>query len=359
MKCCIVVGTRPEIIKMSPLIRGLQKKGNNATIVHTNQHYSPEMDSIFFSQLQLPDAHYHLDVGSDTHAKQTAKIMDRLDHVLDTIQPDIVLVEGDTNTVLGTSLVTVKKEIKLGHVEAGLRSYDRTMPEEINRVACDHISDHLYAPTKESEENLLKEGIAKEKIFITGNTIVDAAFQNLNIAEKKQNIFSQFNVEKEGYLLITAHRQENVDNKLRLSKIIKGISSLSKQLEKIALFPAHPRTVKMIKQFNLDIPKHIHIVNPVGFLEFLLLEKHASLAITDSGGVQEETCILQTPCITIRDNTERPETINVGSNKLVGTDPKKILNTGLEMHSIKKEWNNPYGNGKASEKIIKIMETHL
>ena len=294
-----------------------------------------------------------LNVLSDTHAKQTAKIISRFEDTIDIANPDIVLVEGDTNTVLGTSIVISKTAIKLGHVEAGLRSFDKTMPEELNRIVCDHLSDILFAPTDIASQNLLNEGIPDEKIFITGNTIVDAVYQNIKIAEKKSDIINTLDINSE-FLLLTTHRQENADNKTRLLSIIKGVAQLSRKLGIPAIFPAHPRTVKNLNRFNITIPDNIRIISPLGYLDFLILEKKASLVITDSGGVQEESCILKTPCITVRDNTERPETINVGSNIVVGTLPDNIVENGVKMYNNHKKWINPFGDGKSGERIIKL-----
>jgi len=358
MRIAIILGTRPEIIKMSPIIRECQKKGINFFILHTNQHYSENLDKIFFEELDLPQPKYNLKVGSGTHAEETGKMLIGIEKVLIKEKPDIVLVEGDTNTVLAGALVAVKLHIKAGHVEAGLRSYFREMPEEINRILADHCSDFLFAPTKKAKDILLSEGIPKKKIFVTGNTIVDAVYQNLELARKKSKILDRLKLRKENYFLVTAHRQENVDKKERLKEILEGIALIYKKFNLPIIYPIHPRTQKMIKKFNLKIPQGVKLIEPIGYLDFLQLEANAKLVLTDSGGVQEESCILKVPCVTLRDNTERPETLEVGSNILAGATPKKILRCTSKMLNKKRNWKNPFGNGKAGEKIINIIQKY-
>jgi len=356
MKIAIILGTRPEIIKMSPIVRECQKRRLQYFIIHTNQHYSFNLDRIFFKELNLPLPKYNLKVGSGTHGEQTGKMLIKIEEVLLNEKPDIILVEGDTNTVLAGALAAVKIHIRVGHIEAGLRSYSEEMPEEINRILVDHCSNLLFAPTKIAKDILIKEGISKEKIFITGNTIVDAVLENLKVAQKKSNILKRLKINKNQYFLVTLHRQENVDNKKRLKNILKGLESVSKNLKFSLIYPIHPRTFKMIKIFNLKIPQNINIIEPVGFLDFLKLEANALLVLTDSGGVQEETCILKVPCVTLRDDTERPETLKVKSNILADSNPQKIKKSVEKMLNSKREWKNPFGNGKAAEEIIKIIK---
>jgi UDP-N-acetylglucosamine 2-epimerase (non-hydrolysing) len=357
MKISIILGTRPEIIKMCPVIRECEKRGLNYFILHTGQHYSYNLDKIFFDDLELQAAKYNLDVGSGTHAEETGKMLIGLEKILKKEKPDIVLVEGDTNTVLAGALAASKLHIKVGHVEAGLRSHDRNMPEEINRVLADHVSDFLFAPTEKARENLLREGIEEDKIFVIGNTIVDAVYQNLGIAERKVDVLNKLNLSSEEYFLVTAHRQENVDVKERLNGILDGLVLVYHEFNFPIIYPIHPRTKKRIKEFGLEIPKGVELIEPLGFLEFLQLEANAKLVLTDSGGVQEETCILNVPCATLRDNTERPETLEVGSNVLVGTNQNMILE-GVKKMMDKKErnWKNPFGDGRAGSRIIKILE---
>ena len=350
----IVLGTRPEIIKMSPVIRECEEKGLDYFILHTGQHYSYEMDRVFFDELELPQPKYNLDVGSGTHAEQTGRIMIGVEKVLMKERPDIVLVQGDTNTTLSGALAAAKLQIKVGHVEAGLRSFDRRMPEEINRVLTDHISDYLFAPTEKARQNLLREGLDGSRIYVTGNTIVDAVYQNLEIAKKKVNVLKDLGLKSEGYFLVTAHRQENVDVKERLKGILKGLELIRQEFSMPVVFPMHPRTRRRIREFGLSLDG-IEVINPLGFLEFLQLEANARLVLTDSGGVQEETCILKVPCVTLRDNTERPETIEVGANMLAGTDPEKILGCSKIMLNRGRNWENPFGDGKAGKRIVGII----
>ena len=356
MKISIILGTRPEIIKMSPVIRECEKQSLDYFIFHTGQHYSYNLDKIFFEELELPKAKYNLDVGSGSHAEETGKMLIGIEKVLKEEKPDVVLIEGDTNTVLAGALAAAKLHIKVGHVEAGLRSYDRNMPEEINRVLTDHVSDYLFAPTEKARENLLREGIEEDKIFVIGNTIVDAVYQNLGIAERKVDVLNKLNLSSKEYFLITAHRQENVDNKERLKGILDGLKLAYEKFNLPIIYPIHPRTMKRIKEFGLEIPNGIELIEPLGFLEFLQLEANAKLVLTDSGGVQEETCILKVPCVTLRDNTERPETLDVGSNVLTGVNLNKILEGVKKMLDKERDWKNPFGDGKAGSRIIKILE---
>ena len=354
MKICIILGTRPEIIKMSPVIRACEKQGLDYFILHTGQHYSYTMDRVFFEQLELPEAKYNLDVGSGKHGEQTGKILSGVEPVLQKERPDAVLVEGDTNTVLAGALAATKLHIDVGHVEAGLRSYDRRMPEEINRVLTDHCSDYLFAPTETARRILLGEGIPDTKIFVTGNTIVDAVFQNLEIAKDRNNALNDLHLEPKNYFLVTAHRQENVDVKERFKGIISGLELVSDEFGLPVIYPIHPRARKMMNHFGLKA-NGIEFIEPVDYLSFLQLESKAKLVLTDSGGVQEETCILGVPCVTLRDNTERPETLEVGSNMLVGTEPEKIFEGVKLMLERENNWENPFGDGKAGKRIVVIL----
>jgi len=312
------------------------------------------MDRVFFEQLELPEAKYNLDVGSGKHGEQTGKILSGVEPVLQKERPDAVLVEGDTNTVLAGALAATKLHIDVGHVEAGLRSYDRRMPEEINRVLTDHCSDYLFAPTETARRILLGEGIPDTKIFVTGNTIVDAVFQNLEIAKDRNNALNDLHLEPKNYFLVTAHRQENVDVKGRFKGIISGLELVSDEFGLPVIYPIHPRARKMMNHFGLKA-NGIEFIEPVDYLSFLQLESKAKLVLTDSGGVQEETCILGVPCVTLRDNTERPETLEVGSNMLVGTEPEKIFEGVKLMLERENNWENPFGDGKAGKRIVEIL----
>ena len=357
MKIAVILGTRPEIIKMSPAIRELQSREIDFYILHTGQHYSYNLDKVFIQQLNLPEAAYNLEVGSATHAEQTGKILTGVEKVLNEDRPDLVLVEGDTNSTLAAALAAVKLHIKVGHIEAGLRSYDRNMPEEINRVLVDHCSDFLFVPTTTSGSILQGEGIKGEKIYVTGNTIVDAVYQNLKISRSKLPVIEKLGVSHKGYMLVTIHRQENVDSRTRFASILEGIIKVAATHGMPVVYPVHPRARKMMTEFRLrPRSKRLILTEPLDFLEFLQMENNARLILTDSGGVQEEACILRVPCVTLRDNTERPETIQVGANILAGTVPDKIVESSVIMFEKGDMWTNPFGDGKAAGRIIDIVE---
>lgn len=354
MKVAIILGTRPEIIKMSPVIREIERKKLDFFILHTGQHYSYNLDKVFFEQLELPCPKYNLEVGSGSHAEETGKMLIGIEKVLLEGKPDVVLVEGDTNSVLAGALAAVKLHIDVGHVEAGLRSYDRQMPEEINRTLADHCSDYLFAPTEKARAILLGEGIPEEKIFVTGNTIVDAVYQNLGIAKGRDNIFNTLHLNPREYFLVTLHRQENVDNQARFASILKGLDKIAGEFHLRVIYPIHPRSRERISEFSLK-PRNLTLIDPVDFLGFLQLEANAKLVLTDSGGVQEEACILGVPCVTLRDNTERPETLEVGSNILAGAVLEKILECSQMMLGRENNWRNPFGDGNAGERIVSII----
>jgi UDP-N-acetylglucosamine 2-epimerase (non-hydrolysing) len=354
MKITVVLGTRPEIIKMSPVIRECERRGLDYFVLHTGQHYSHEMDRVFFDELGLLQPRYNLDVGSGSHAEQTGKIMTGVERVLMEEQPDVVLVQGDTNTVMAGALAASKLHIKVGHVEAGLRSFDKNMPEEINRVVADHISDYLFAPTEIAKGNLIREGLAADRISITGNTIVDSVHQSLEISKRKVNLLKELGLEPNKYFLVTAHRAENVDDRERLGEIIKGLVLVGKEFSLPVVYPMHPRTRKMVESFGFELDG-IRAINPIGFLEFLQLEANSRLVLTDSGGVQEETCILGVPCVTLRDNTERPETLDVGSNTLVGAKAIDMLEGTRRMLKQGNGWKNPFGDGASGRYIIDYL----
>ncbi len=356
MKIAIILGTRPEIIKMSPIIRECEKLGVDRYILHTGQHYSFEMDRVFFEDLKLALPEYNLDVGSGSHGEQTGKMLAEIEGILLKDMPDIVLIQGDTNTVLAGALAASKLHIRVGHVEAGLRSFDRSMPEEINRIVADHVSDYLFAPTENSKRHLLDEGIPENKICITGNTVVDAVYQNLEISKQTRHTLSKLDLEKGEYFLTTVHRAENTDKKDRLSSILIGFEQIYRKFRLPVVFPAHPRTVKMINKFRLKVPGGTKVIEPAGYLDFLQLEDGAKLILTDSGGLQEEACILGVPCITLRDNTERPETVDVGANIIAGVNGN-IAHLAEKMTASETNWDNPYGIGNAAKLIInKILD---
>ncbi|MQY69373.1 MAG: UDP-N-acetylglucosamine 2-epimerase (non-hydrolyzing), partial [Firmicutes bacterium] len=309
MKISIVLGTRPEIIKMSSIIKECEKVKLDYFILHTGQHYSHDMDKAFFQQLGLPEAKYNLGIGSGSHGEQTGKMLMGVEKILQEEKPDIVLVEGDTNTVLAGALAASKLGIRVGHVEAGLRSFDKMMPEEINRILTDHCSDFLFAPTPRAKQNLLREGIDQEMIFITGNTIVDAVHLYSKLL-KDTDFIHQSDLRYKNYFLVTIHRQENVDNIEKFTRILQSLEKVEKEFHLPLIYPLHPRSRKKMKEFKVK-PRGIRLIGPIDFLSFLRLEAGAKLVLTDSGGVQEEACILGVPCVTLRDSTERPETLDV------------------------------------------------
>lgn len=356
MRICILLGTRPEIVKMSPIIRECVRRGIDHYTVHTGQHYSYEMDRIFFDQLELEEPRYNLNVGSGPHGQQTGKMLAGIEKILIEDRPDILLVQGDTNTVLAGALAAAKLNISIGHIEAGLRSFDRSMPEEVNRVIADHVSDFLFATSAISQANLLAEGIDKDKITITGNTIVDAVKQNLEISERKVgHTLASLGLIKGNYILATLHRQENVDSIERLRSIIIGLEGVSFALGQEVILPMHPRTRKNMASFGLTIPQGVRAMEPLGFLEFLQLESNASIALTDSGGVQEESCIFGVPCVTLRNNTERPETVEVGANVIAGVESANIIRCAVEANRNHRHWNCPLGNGDTAHRILDII----
>lgn len=356
MKTAIILGTRPEIIKMAPIIRFCENYNKEYFVIHTNQHYSENMDKIFFDELELVQPKYNLGIGSGSHGEMTGRMMIEIEKVLQKENPDIVLVQGDTNTVMAAALVASKIDIKVGHVEAGLRSYDRSMPEEINRIVTDHVSDYLFAPTKRQADILMTEGIEGSKIFTVGNTIVDAVLEGVQIAEQKSKILQTLNLSGDDYILMTAHRPATVDVESNLKVVIGAVSKIAKMHNVRVVFPAHPRTKKMIEKIHITLPQNFTTIDPVGYLDMLMLQKMAVLIATDSGGLQEESCILKKKCIVLRENTERPEAVDVGGCVLVGnSDNERILTSASAL--IKKDvvWTNPFGDGKSAEKIMKII----
>lgn len=358
MTDAIIIGTRPEIIKCAPIIKLYERLKTDLVLIHTNQHYSFNMDEIFFEEMQLRKPDHNLNVGSGSHGEQTGKIMIGIEKLLQSNKIDAILVQGDTNTVLGSALAAAKLQVKIAHVEAGLRSYDRTMPEEVNRVITDHISDYLFCPTERSRHNVRAEGIPEGKIHVVGNTIVDATLQHYEIARQRtKSILEKYGVVESQYHLLTAHRPANVDDPARLKQLIQIVQVIIAATGLPIIFPIHPRTKAKLEMNNMMhfLPSSLHLVDPVGYMEFLVLEKNAKFIFTDSGGVQEEACILRKPCITLRENTERPETVDVGANIIVDYDIKRIEAAINEFSSRKLDYEIPFGDGSTSQKIFDIM----
>jgi UDP-N-acetylglucosamine 2-epimerase (non-hydrolysing) len=361
MKIAIIIGTRPEIIKMAPVIDEIEKRGIEYILIHTGQHYDHEMSHQFFIDLELKKPDFNIGVGSGSHGKQTARMMEKIEDVLVAEKPDIVLVQGDTNAVLAGALAASKLHISVGHVEAGLRSYDKTMPEEINRQVADVTSNLYFVPTEESALNLIFEGLDPHEIFVTGNTVVDACIRNLKIAQKSSTVLSDLDVQGD-ILTLTMHRAENVDDPERLQEVMDALL----ELENITVvFPVHPRTVKTLKKFGiyekLENAPHVLMTKPIGYLDFLVLLSNSRFIMTDSGGLQEEAITLNVPCLTLRYNTERPETVTAGGNILVGSSKDKILENLRRIASDESAYQemsdaiNPYGDGKSSEKILNAI----
>ncbi len=356
MKVLSVVGTRPNFVKMAPVINEIQQRGISHVLVHTGQHYDREMSEIFLKELRMPKLDHFLDVRSGSHGYQIGTMLITLETVILKEKPDFVLIPGDTNTSLAGGLASSKiPGVATCHIEAGLRSFDRTMPEEINRILIDHCSDALFCPTDTAVENLKKEGISDDRVHNVGDTMVEACFEHLRLA--KQRDFSEKYGSLEDYYLITAHRAENTDNEERL----KGIVSAFLAMDKTLIFPVHPRTKKKLIKFGLldkiTNAKGIRLIEPVGYLEFLYLLSNAELMITDSGGVQKEAFLLNVPCVTLRDNTEWVETLSANANVLVGADQGTILDGVKRMQNTQIEDNSsPYGDGSATKRIVDVLE---
>ena len=357
MKVLHIVGARPNFMKVAPVMNALKTRSHVLqTLVHTGQHYDANMSDVFFEQLGISAPDVNLAVGSGTHARQTAEIMTRFEPVLLERQPDIVLVYGDVNSTVATALVCAKVGVRIGHVEAGLRSFDRAMPEEINRLLTDQLADLLFTPSEDGDVNLQREGIAAEKIFRVGNVMIDSLVKLLPAAQRQSHPQNQ-NRPPQRYALVTLHRPANVDDPAVLKRILESLLevSLDAKNDLSVIFPAHPRTRKRIADFGLHGGR-LQILDPLPYLEFLGLQARATVVITDSGGIQEETTYLGVPCLTLRENTERPVTVSLGTNVLVGRDPKKLR---AELSRIlagqaKKGTIPPLWDGHAGERIAAI-----
>jgi len=350
-----VLGTRPEIVKLAPIIRACEQGDIKHTVIHTGQHYSDRLDAVFFEDLELEPPDVNLDVGSGPHGQQTGEMLLGLGEQIRAADPDAVIVQGDTNSALAGGLVASKLDTKLCHVEAGLRSFDREMPEEVNRVLIDHVADHLFAPTEEAARYLRTEGIPEEYIEVTGNTIVDAVEQNAALAASKSDALDELGVVPGEFALMTAHRAGNVDDKDRFTGLLDGIAKYAEITGLPVIYPVHPRSEEKIEEFDISVPDPINCVKPLNFLDFLRLETTASIVFTDSGGVQEETCILGTPCVTVRQNTERPETLEVGSNVLAEPNPDSIVEAAFDVKTGTADWESPFGDGNAAQYILESL----
>jgi UDP-N-acetylglucosamine 2-epimerase (non-hydrolysing) len=354
MKLVYVVGARPNIVKMAPVIAALRTRLPDArhVIVHTGQHYDPEMSAIFFEELELAEPDHLLGVGSGTHAVQTARVMERLEPVLEEERPDLVLVPGDVNSTLGAALVAAKLGIPLAHVESGLRSFDRTMPEEVNRIVADRLSDHLFLHSDEAAENLRAEGVVDERMHFVGNTMIDTLvamegrFRGLGLARRLGLVPGD-------YLLVTLHRPSLVDGPL-LPEVLEQLNAVARELP--VVFPVHPRTRKHLD--GVELAPGVSLLEPAGYLEFLSLEADAAAVLTDSGGVQEETTYLGVRCFTLRDTTERPVTVRLGTNTVLGLEPARIAEIvpALAAEPEHRPEIPPLWDGQAAERVADVLE---
>jgi UDP-N-acetylglucosamine 2-epimerase len=351
MKIVTVLGARPQFIKAAPLSEALRKR-HEEKIVHTGQHYDYQMSDVFFKELGIPQPDFFLGVGSKQHGAQTGEMLTGVEEVLLKEKPDWVLVFGDTNSTLAGALAAAKLHIPIAHVEAGLRSYNRRMPEEVNRVLTDHVSTLLFCPTDQAVNNLSLEGLT-EGVVRTGDVMADALYYHARRAEE-QRLADTLRYKPKSYLLATVHRAENTDDPRRLAGIMNAFAQLDGQI----LLPLHPRTRKLLLDCQMSVPGNVEVIEPVGYLEMILLERGAELILTDSGGVQKEAYLWQVPCVTLRDETEWVETVHTGWNSLTGADTEQII------EAVRHYRNNPlppylenlYGNGQASEEIVAAME---
>jgi UDP-N-acetylglucosamine 2-epimerase (non-hydrolysing) len=344
-----VVGARPNFVKAAPVLRAMRKEGLRQTLVHTGQHYDRNMSDVFFAQLEIPEPDFNLEVGSGSHASQKAEIMRRFEPLILDRKPDVVLVYGDVNSTVAAALVCSKLLIPVGHVEAGLRSFDRTMPEEINRIVTDRLSDLLFTPSEDGDLNLKREGVPQERIHRVGNVMIDSLIGLLPAIKTCPK-----NGLPERFALVTLHRPSNVDDRDNLRRILQSLIEVSQQLD--IIFPVHPRTRQRIKEFGIDAQR-LRLFEPMPYIEFLSLQSQAAVVITDSGGIQEETTYLGVPCLTLRANTERPITVKMGTNILVGDDKSRL---DAELKNIlagkgKKGVVPPLWDGHAGERIVQVM----
>jgi UDP-N-acetylglucosamine 2-epimerase len=367
LNVALVLGARPQIIKSAPFILLASKDRRiHLEIIHTGQHYDYEMTKVFFEEFNLPDPLLNLNVGSGTHAQQTARVMIRLEKILQEQNPKLVIVPGDTNSTLAGALTAAKLHMPVAHVEAGARSYDMRMPEEINRRLTDHCSSLLFTSSENCTENLVKEGIGKEKIQQSGDMMYDVLLQQLPKAEKSK-ILQQLALRPKSYAVLTMHRPENTDNPQNLKNIVDAMIKL-KPLT--IVFPVHPRTRKQLRKTKLlskiQKQEHVRLVKPTGYHETLKLMKNATLVVTDSGGMQKEAFWLRTPCITIRENTEWVETVQMGANHLAGSNAQRIVNAAKQIMENREQitrrlrkLSNPFGDGRAAQRILEVVRSYL
>ncbi len=376
MKLVLVSGARPNYMKIAPIVWEIRKQNRQASrgiqfvLVHTGQHYDRQLFEVFFQELDLPDPDYNLAVGAGSHAVQTGEVMLRFEPVLEKERPDLVVVVGDVNSTLACALTAVKMGIPVGHVEAGLRSFDRSMPEELNRLVTDQVSDYLFTTEPIGRENLLREGIAEEKIFFVGNVMVDTLMRHRDYA-RSLNVKEKLGLSYRSFGLLTLHRPSNVDDPNKLAEILLAVDKLAREIP--IIFPCHPRTRKQMGKTGCahvmgenaqdkESPNgRLLVVDPLGYLDFLSLMSDARLVLTDSGGIQEETTVLGVPCLTLRQNTERPITITQGTNVLVGNSPDRIFSSACEMmqHGITERRLPDLWDGEAAQRIVATLYERL
>lgn len=353
MKILTIVGARPQFIKATPVCKALQNSGHEEFIIHTGQHYDHQMSRVFFDEMGIPKPKSNLGVGSSSHGRQTGEMLIQIEQILYSEKPDWVLVYGDTNSTLAGALAAVKLHIPIAHVEAGLRSFNREMPEEHNRVLTDHCAQLLFCPTQTAVDNLAREGITKG-VHLVGDTMYDAAVSFYEIARKNSTILTKHAISPKEYILATLHRPYNTDVPENLRNILSALGALNKKV----IFPVHPRTVKKIDESGLDVRRlfpDVHIIEPVGYLDMLVLEKNAEMILTDSGGIQKEAYFFDVPCLTMRPETEWVETVTGGWNILVGANPEKIIENVMDTSWYQQKRGDLFGDGKAAEKIVALF----
>lgn len=359
LKILNVVGARPNFVKICPLIKAMKCHHEiDPILVHTGQHYDVKMSENFFTELEIPPPNYNLGVKADSHAQQTALIIMKFEEIVLKEKPDLILVVGDVNSTLASALTACKLGIPVAHVEAGLRSFDRGMPEEINRILTDHISEYLFTSEPSGKQNLLREGVEEVKIYFVGNVMIDS-LMNYSKRISNSSILEKLQLKPKSYAVLTLHRPENVDHEEKLETIINAISEVLSCIK--IIFPAHPRTMRRLVEYGLmekvkKLKEDFRLIEPLGYLDFLKLVGGAKFVLTDSGGIQEETTFLGISCLTLRENTERPITISEGTNVLVGTDRERIIVESLKALNGKKPYSIPqYWDGKTSERIVKVI----
>lgn len=360
VKILNVVGARPNFMKMAPIVAAIERRRGEVSqvLVHTGQHYDEAMSASFFHDLGMPAPEINLGVGSGTHAEQTARVMLAFEPVLVAQQPDWVVVVGDVNSTMACALVASKLCVRVAHVEAGLRSFDRTMPEEINRIVTDHIADLLLTPSADADANLRREGISEDKIVRVGNVMIDTLLVQLDRA-RQSRVLEELELLPREFIALTMHRPTNVDNPEALHQVFSALGEIARRLP--IIFPAHPRTQARLREFKIKVPPGVRVLEPMGYLDFLRLWSNARLVMTDSGGLQEETTALGIPCLTLRENTERPITIEQGTNRLVGRAPERIKAAAFEILDCDRQpkarvpelWD-----GHAAERIVEALLTY-